>query len=90
MNHKFVVGQKFDSYTSLEEKVEDFKKHEFVDLYRRDTRSLENAIKRKRISKEKAKNHDLVFYEIKYQCLHGGGFHSKSTGKRKTSLVYNT
>ena len=50
------------------EKIEKFKKTNFVDLYVRDSRSIEAA--QKRLSKKL--NKELKYYELKFTCVHGG------------------
>ena len=82
----FYLGQSFSSYTELIEKIHLFKENEFVELSITDSRKLEKAKKSGRISKGRLVNEDLVYYELKYACIHGGPeFHSKTTGKRKSS-----
>ena len=68
----FVVGEEFSSLHELEEKIKRFCSANFVDVYRRDSRSITNAIKRGTISCKKEINNELKFYEIKYACVHGG------------------
>ena len=64
------------------EKIEKFKKTNFVDLYVRDSRSIEVA--QKRLSKKL--NKELKYYELKFTtCVHGGKkFSSRGEGRRKT------
>ena len=82
------VGEKFASCADLKEKVAGFKRINFVELWIRDSRTIDSAIKRKTISAEKFSSTDakarLKYYEIRYACIHGGRTHkSVSTGKRK-------
>ena len=77
----FSLGEDFKTYTDLMEKIEKFKKTNFVDLYVRDSRSIEAA--QKRLSKKL--NKELKYYELKFTCVHGGKkFSSRGEGRRKT------
>ena len=83
----FAVNDVFDSFESLEGKIEEFSRQNFVVLYHRDTRTLEGASSVKKISAERgAKNPSLIYYELKYACNHGGKQHKPlGTGKRATN-----
>ena len=61
----FSLGKDFKTYTDLMEKIEKFKKTNFVDLYVRDSRSIEAA--QKRLSKKL--NKELKYYELKFTCV---------------------
>ena len=87
---QFTVGEKFARCSDLEQKVADFQRINHVDIYKRDSRSIDSAIRRKSISAVKVSSLDnkirLKYYEIRYACIHGGRRHiSVSTGQRKAS-----
>ena len=77
---KFTIGDIFSSFSELKDKIEDFEKANFVQLYIRRSRSIEAAAKR---APKKQFNEELKYYEVEYSCIHGGKvFKSTSTGKR--------
>ena len=44
----------------------------YHDLHRRDSRTLDAAVRQKRVVPERAgKNRDLKYYEVSYHCVHG-------------------
>jgi len=89
-SHKFCVGETFESYEHLNEKLENFTKHEFVQLWKVDSRKLEKAVASGRLSKSREYNKELIYYELKLACVHGGTeFHSEATGKRSSSYVFS-
>ena len=49
------------------------------------SRTLESAVRQKKISADRVVNSSLKFYEIKYSCLHGGKHKTTGTGKRSTN-----
>ena len=76
----FTIGEKFRSFSELKDKVEDFEKANFVQLYIRRSRSVEAAAKR---APKKQFNEELKYSEIEYSCIHGGRiFKSTSTGAK--------
>jgi len=78
----FVVGECFDSYEELDERVKAYQKENFVQLTHRDSRTLEAA--RKRVPKrvEEAKN-GLQYYSVHLACVFGGkNCVGKGTGQR--------
>ena len=78
----FTVGELFESYDQLEKKLEEYKQKEFVQFWKRDTRTIEAA--RKRL--DKPLKTDLKYYEVKFCCIHGGqAFKPKGKGRRNTS-----
>ena len=85
----FKVGTKFDSANDLANKITDYEKKNYVKLWIRDSRSIESAIKRKSISKDKVstdKVTSLNYYTIYYNCIHGGRKHkSAGSGARQSS-----
>ena len=87
---RFEKGEKFSSLSDLETKIVQFQRKRYVDLYKRDSRTINSAIKKKSISAAKVPSEEikrkLKYYEIRYTCIHGGRTHnSSSTGKRKPS-----
>ena len=70
----FAIGECFGTYEDLQTKIEKFKEANFVELYIRDSRTVQNKRNKKNIKK------DLKYSEIKYACVHGGRKH-KSRGK---------
>ena len=84
------MGEKFSSLSQLEAKIVNYERKYYVDLYKRDSRTINSAIKKKCISGNKVPSDEtknkLKYYEIKYTCVHGGRSHkSTSSGKRKAS-----
>ena len=78
----FSVGDCFDSFSDLEEKLQAFKAGKFVEFWRRDARTIE-AVKNRLIRTIKP---SLKYYELKYCCIHGGwAFKPKGKGLRHTS-----
>ena len=77
---KFYIGQHFTSYDDLKEKMKKYEVENFVNVWIRDSRTIEAA----RVKKEY--NPAIKFYEIRYACKHGGRkFKSESTGTRSSS-----
>ena len=77
----FSLGEAFDSFVTLDKKINEFKKANFVELWKRDARTVEAAKKRV----EKHLKPELKYYEIKYCCIHGGqAFKAKGKGVRST------
>ena len=79
------VGEKFSKYSEVEEAIEAYQQSEFIQLYRRNTRSIEVYAKRvpKRNLLETA-NKELKVAELDLHCIHGGrdNFKSRGTGQR--------
>lgn len=81
----FTVGQKFESFEVLEGKIKEFEKECFVQLWKRDARTLEAA--RKRVDRCKSMKADLKYYQMKYCCIHGGkNFKAEGRGIRKNTM----
>ena len=55
---QFTVGEKFARCSDLEQKVADFQRINHVDIYKRDSRSIDSAIRRKSISAVKVSSPD--------------------------------
>ena len=78
----FQLGEKFSSFEDLEKKIQLYKKAKFVELWRRDCRTITAARKRGVDRPIKAV---LKYYQLKYCCVHGGQkFTPRGTGKRTT------
>ena len=76
----FTTREKFRSFSECKDKVEDFEKANFVQLYIRRSRSVEAAVKR---APKKQFNEELKYSDIEYSCIHGKRvFKSSSTGER--------
>lgn len=81
----FKVGDSFPSFELFAEKLNKFKKDNFVEVYIRDSITVPNAAKKgiKIPIKE-----DLGYYYLKYACVRGGKkFNTKGKGLRDTRLV---
>ena len=80
----FYVGEKFTSYKEFVVKLENFKKTNYVDLHKRNSRSISAANHVKRNL-----NEQLEFYELKYACVHGGKkFKSRGSGQRQVKYSF--
>ena len=78
----FFVGQQFQMFEELERHLKLHEGHNFVQFWRRDSRTIEAAQRRV----NKAISDELKYYEITYRCIHGGKkFKARGTGKRTTS-----
>ncbi len=62
-------GSKFDSYTGIENALQEYEKKNFVQFYKRSSRSIE--VFEKRYGK-KIDNKDLMLCELHLHCFHGG------------------
>ena len=75
--------QHFASIEELEAKIELFKKDNFVELWKRDSRTIAAARKR---GVDRPLSPRLKYYEVKYCCVHGGqAFKPRGQGQRCTS-----
>lgn len=78
----FSVGQIFPSYEALESQIQNYEQVHFVQLWKRDTRTVQAAQKRM----SRPLNDRIKYYEITYCCIHGGkNFKARGEGKRSTS-----
>lgn len=76
------IGQVFPTFDDLEKMVIKTCKENSVQFYRRDSRKIENAVKR---NAQKIYNPDIIYSEIKYACIYGGRkFKSQGAGFRKS------
>ena len=73
---------KIQLFRGFREKIQLYKKAKFVELWRRDCRTITAARKRGVDRPIKA---ELKYYQLKYCCVHGGQkFTPRGTGKRTT------
>ena len=76
----FSVGQTFESYSNLDEKIGQFEEQNFVKLAKSDCRKIKASAK----TTERQINEGLVYSDLKYSCIHGGkAYNSKSKGERQ-------
>ena len=76
----FSIGQTFDSYSCLEEKVKMFETQNYVKLAKSDCRKIKGVSAK---CPEKNFNEDIIYTELKYSCVHGGkAYKCKSKGDR--------
>ena len=76
----FKLGERFDSFAELEEKITQYEQENYVNLWVRSSRTIEAAHLKKHLDSA------IRYYEIKYACIHGGKkFKSESTGARSSS-----
>ncbi len=84
-SNDFFVGEEFSSYAELAEKIKVYSAKKFISLYVRTSRSIKSAVGSRRIKLENWENleHQLKYYEVEYDCIHGGKkYTSRSKGKR--------
>ncbi|KAK7101819.1 hypothetical protein V1264_020144 [Littorina saxatilis] len=73
----FNVGDQFASYEEFQQALVGYEKSTFVQLWKRDSRTLAAAQGR---CPNRKFNSAIKFYELTYSCVHGGKkHHSKST-----------
>ena len=74
----FSVGQAFESYSLLDEKIGQFEEQNFVKLAKSDCRKIKASAK----TTGRQINEGLVYSDLKYSCIHGGkAYKSKSKGE---------
>lgn len=76
----------FFSFSELKDAIEIFSKENYLNLYIRDSRKIEYAQKRSKVTAT-ADKEKIIYYSIKYSCIHGGKRFIKnksSKGERKT------
>ena len=84
----FKVGDKFPSFSSWEEAVKTYEQENFVQLWRRDIRTILAAKKR---MPNRIFNEDIKYYELQYCCVKGGRkYKSKSTGSRPNTSTFRS
>jgi zinc finger SWIM domain-containing protein 3 len=78
----FAVGDKFFSYKAVEEKIKLFEESNYVQVWKREARTIKGAQK----SVVRYLNPELQSYQLKYCCVHGGkDFKSVAKGDRSSS-----
>ncbi len=78
----FTVGELFESFDVLEKKLDEYKQKNFVEFWKRDSRTI--AAAKKRV--DRPLKSQLKYYEVKFCCIHGGlSFKPKGKGIRNTS-----
>ena len=74
------MNAEFSTYEELEKEIEKYQKDKFVQFFKRDSRTIENA---KRRAPNREFSNLIKYSELVYSCIHGGKkYKSKSTGKR--------
>ena len=74
------AGDTFSSFEDLEETIERYQKQNFVQFYRRDSRTIESSIRR---ATNKKYNPAIKYTHVTYSCINGGKkFTSSSKGQR--------
>ena len=77
----FSVNDIFNSFDEVDKKIKQYEGKKAVQLWKRDSRTIEAA--RKRIDRHLDKQ--IKYYELTYSCIHGGRkFQAKGEGKRAT------
>ena len=77
------VGDLFASYKDLEDKIERFKVENYVDLWKRDSRTIVAA--KKRLNRKL--NPELKYYKLTFCCINGGKTFN-ATGKGQRTALY--
>jgi zinc finger SWIM domain-containing protein 3 len=78
----FVIGDTFDTFENLEEKIKLYEDKNFVKFWKREAKTIVAAKKRV----DRHLKPDLKYYQLRYCCINGGqGFRAKGTGARSTS-----
>lgn len=81
------VGDKFSSFEEIKQCINDYEQNNFIQLYKRDCRTLETMIK-KLPNRLKNVNESLKYYLIVYACNKGGkNFITRSKGLRSGNTV---
>ncbi|XP_011641012.1 uncharacterized protein LOC105429609 isoform X1 [Pogonomyrmex barbatus] len=80
----FRLGEMFDSYEELEQKLDRVSKHTLVHYWRRDSRTVSGAhMKTARHISER-----LKYYSVKYACIYGGQkFLPRGAGRRQSQSI---
>ena len=81
----FAVGKKFNTLDSLEEAICRFQDQNFIQLWKRDARTIDSVTAKGRV--ERPLKAYLKYYQVKYCCVHGGKpFKPEGHGVRKNTL----
>jgi len=77
----FRLGEMFNSYKELEQKLKRFSKHSLVHYWRRDSRTVKGA----HMKTARPINDQLKYYSVKYACIYGGQkFLPRGAGRRQS------
>ncbi|XP_039287504.1 uncharacterized protein LOC111061017 isoform X3 [Nilaparvata lugens] len=76
---------KFTSFRDLRKFISEKEKKDFIQCFINDSRTIENV---RRIGVKLFLKDELVYYELKYKCIHGGVTKSKSKGLRPKQSTY--
>ncbi|CAH0560493.1 unnamed protein product [Brassicogethes aeneus] len=84
------IGNKYESFSALEKTIDAYCHANFINLWKRDSRRIAASRIIKKIKLE------LVYYEVKYACIHGGrtyfkrgkGMHDTSTFKLQEPCMF--
>jgi len=77
------VGQNFSTFSEFEQYLSRYENENFVKFSKRDSRKIETAVRSGETKVEL--NPELIYYDIKYNCVRGDAFHAQGSGTRKTS-----
>lgn len=78
------VGDKFDSFKSFNEKLEEYKKKVYSDFWIRDCRTLKNHAKKYPNSCAATADSKLMYYYVRFACIKGGRAYTPRNKLRKT------
>lgn len=82
----FQLGELFNSYEELENKLERFSKRSLVHYWRRDSRTVSGA----HMKTARPISQRLKYYSVKYACIYGGQkFLPRGAGRRQSQYVNN-
>ena len=73
---RFEVGKLFASYSTLDQDIKLFEREQFIQLYKKESRTIAAAQKR---CPNKSFNEDIKYSEIAFACVHNGKYKSKAT-----------
>jgi len=83
-NVSISVGDRFDTFDELAEKIQQYSDENYIQMWMRDARTIAAAAKRvpKRAAVMKP---ELKYYNLRYCCIHGGQvFRKKGEAVRLT------
>ncbi|EZA58243.1 hypothetical protein DMN91_005912 [Ooceraea biroi] len=80
----FRLGEMFNSYKELEQKLKRFSRHSLVHYWRRDSRTVKGA----HMKTARPINDQLKYYSVKYACIYGGQkFLPRGAGRRQSQSI---
>ena len=82
----FKLGDTFSSLADLQTAITNYSKKHYVELHKRDSQTLDAAVKAKKISADRCQKKELKYHSIKYASVFGGrdNFKGRGDGSRKT------